>query len=42
VNAYTVDYGPVGRRAVIELLHRAHQAGIIPKRVDLAFVSADS
>lgn len=42
VNAYTVDYGPVGRRAVSELLQRAHQAGIIPAPVDLAFVSADS
>ena len=42
VNGYTVDYGPVGRRAVSELLARAHRAGIIPARVDLAFVSADS
>lgn len=42
VNAYTVDYGPVGRRAVRELLARAHQAGIIPAPVDLAFISADS
>jgi len=42
VNAYTVDYGPVGRRAVSELLARAHGAGIIPAPVDLAFVSADS
>ena len=42
VNAYTVDYGPVGRRAVAELLARAHRAGIIPAAVDLAFVSADS
>jgi 1,4-dihydroxy-6-naphthoate synthase len=42
VNAYTIDYGPSGRRAVGELLARAHQAGIIPAPVDLAFVSADS
>lgn len=42
VNAYTVDYGPVGRRAVRELLARAHRAGIIPAPIDLAFVSADS
>jgi 1,4-dihydroxy-6-naphthoate synthase len=42
VNAYTVDYGPVGRRAVSELLARAHSAGIIPAPIDLAFVSADS
>lgn len=42
VNAYTVDYGPVGRRAVKELLVRAHRAGIIPAQQDLAFVAADS
>jgi 1,4-dihydroxy-6-naphthoate synthase len=42
VNPYTVDYGPVGRRAVNELLTRAHGAGIIPAPVDLAFVSSDS
>ena len=42
VNAYTVDYGPVGRRAVRELLTRAHRAGIISAPVDLAFISADS
>lgn len=42
VNAYTVDYGPVGRQAVGELLRRAHQSGLIPAPVDLAFVSADS
>ncbi|HET9385589.1 MAG TPA: MqnA/MqnD/SBP family protein, partial [Gemmatimonadales bacterium] len=42
VNAYTVDYGPVGKRAVNELLVRAHRAGIIPAQQDLAFVSADS
>jgi 1,4-dihydroxy-6-naphthoate synthase len=42
VNAYTVDYGASGRRAVTELLSRARSAGIIPGAVDLAFVSADS
>jgi 1,4-dihydroxy-6-naphthoate synthase len=42
VNAYTVDYGPVGRQAVQELLRRAHHARLIPAPVDLAFVSADS
>src|SRR5262245_8868456 len=30
VNAYTVDYGDVGRRAVRELLARAHRARLIP------------
>lgn len=42
VNAYTVDYGELGRRAVRELLARAHAAGLIPASVDLAFVAADS
>jgi len=42
VNAYTVDYGVLGRRAVAELLTRAQAAGLIPASVDLAFVAADS
>jgi len=42
VNAYTVDYGTLGRRAVAELLARAHAARLIPAPVDLAFVAADS
>lgn len=42
VNAYTVDYGALGRRAVSELLRRAHAARIVPHSVDLAFVAADS
>jgi len=42
VNAYTVDYGELGRRAVAELLTRAHAAHLIPAPVDLAFVAADS
>ena len=42
VNAYTVDYGATGRRAVTELLARAHAAGIIPNPVALAFITADS
>ncbi len=42
VNAYTVDYGELGRRAVRELLTRAHAAHLIPAPVDLAFVAADS
>src|SRR5213595_622565 len=36
VNAYTVDYGVLGRRAVGELLARARAAGLIPAAVDLA------
>ena len=42
VNAYTVDYGAKGRRAVAELLKRARAAGLIATDVDLAFVAADS
>ncbi|MGH7698904.1 MAG: menaquinone biosynthesis family protein [Gemmatimonadales bacterium] len=37
VNAFTLDYGPVGRRAVEELLGRAHAAGVIPAPVPVAF-----
>ncbi|HEU5260796.1 MAG TPA: MqnA/MqnD/SBP family protein [Gemmatimonadales bacterium] len=40
VNAYTVEYGPQGRRAVAELLSRAHRAGLVPGPVDLTFVAA--
>lgn len=42
VNAYTVDYGEQGRRAVTELLARAYHARIIPAPVALAFIGADS
>ncbi len=41
VNAYTVDYGPTGRRAVTELLDRAHRAGLIPGPIDVAFLTAN-
>ncbi len=40
VNAYTVDYGPTGRRAVAELLGRAHGAGLVPEPGHLVFLSA--
>lgn len=40
VNAYTVDYGATGRRAVSELLSRAHRAGLVPAIVDVSFVAA--
>ena len=39
VNDYTLDYGPLGRRAVAELLSRGHRAGIIPHAADPVFVS---
>jgi 1,4-dihydroxy-6-naphthoate synthase len=41
VNAFTVDYGAVGRRAVAELLRRGVAAGVLPRAIDLVFVSAD-
>jgi 1,4-dihydroxy-6-naphthoate synthase len=40
VNAYTVDYGALGRRALTELFARAHRAGFVPGPVDLTFVAA--
>jgi 1,4-dihydroxy-6-naphthoate synthase len=42
VNAYTIDYGATGRRAVAELLGRAHHAGLLAAPVDLTFVAAAS
>lgn len=41
VNDYTLDYGPRGRRAVIELLARAHAAGIVPRRMEPVFVAGE-
>jgi 1,4-dihydroxy-6-naphthoate synthase len=41
VNAYTVDYGPTGRKAVVELLRRGHRAGLIPGPIDVTFLSAN-
>ncbi|MBS1240838.1 MAG: hypothetical protein H6R40_265 [Gemmatimonadetes bacterium] len=38
VNQWTVDYGPVGRRAVQVLLDRAAEAGLIPHHVQVEFV----
>lgn len=38
VNDWTVDYGDTGRRAVHELLRRAHQAGLVPACDDIDFV----
>ena len=40
VNDYTVDYGAIGRRAVAELLDRAHRAGLLAAPVHLSFVAA--
>ena len=41
VNDYTVDYGPTGRQAVVELLRRGHRAGLIPGPIDVTFLSAN-
>jgi 1,4-dihydroxy-6-naphthoate synthase len=38
VNEWTVDYGPRGRQAVQLLLDRAHEAGMIERRVIVEFV----
>jgi 1,4-dihydroxy-6-naphthoate synthase len=38
VNDWTLDFGPVGRRAVAELLARGHAAGVIPRGVTPEFV----
>ena len=37
VNDYTIDYGERGREAVRLLLERAHEAGVIPRPVQLQF-----
>jgi 1,4-dihydroxy-6-naphthoate synthase len=42
VNTYTVDYGPTGRRAVSELMARAHRAGLLPAPIHVTFVTAES
>ncbi len=38
VNAYTLDYGSEGRRAVRELLARGHAAGLVPDPGTIEFV----
>jgi len=39
VNKWTLSYGDVGRQAVRELLHRGHQAGIVPAVKQLDFIT---
>ena len=41
VNAFTVDYGELGRRAVADLLRRGAAAGLLPGGVDLTFIGAE-
>jgi 1,4-dihydroxy-6-naphthoate synthase len=38
VNDFSIDVGPEGEKAVIELLSRAEEAGIIPKAKQPVFV----
>jgi 1,4-dihydroxy-6-naphthoate synthase len=38
VNDWTLDFGPRGREAVVELLARAHAAGALPRLVEPEFV----
>jgi len=38
VNDWTLDFSPVGRQAVVELLARGHQAGIIPPVEKIEFI----
>lgn len=38
VNDWTLDYGDRGRQAVRLFLQRGHEAGLIPRRVDVEFV----
>ena len=40
VNHWTLDYGDAGRRAVQQLLDRGHAAGLLPRRIEAEFVSA--
>jgi 1,4-dihydroxy-6-naphthoate synthase len=36
-NQDTLDYGEAGRRAIVELMHRGHAAGVIPHHVAVEF-----
>jgi len=38
VNDWTLDFGPVGRQAIHELLGRGHALGIIPHAVEVEFI----
>lgn len=38
VNDWTLDFGPRGRQAIVELLGRGHRAGLIPHAVDVEFI----
>jgi 1,4-dihydroxy-6-naphthoate synthase len=38
VNDFTLDYGPIGKKAIREFLARAGQEGLIPEKLELQFV----
>ena len=42
VNDFTLDYGPIGRRAIDEFLSRAHRAGAIPHSIAVEFAEIPS
>ncbi len=37
VNDYTLDYGDAGRRAIETFLKRGHEAGVLPRPVDIEY-----
>jgi 1,4-dihydroxy-6-naphthoate synthase len=38
VNQWTIDYGDTGRRAVVDLLRRGHEVGLVPSVHEVDFV----
>jgi 1,4-dihydroxy-6-naphthoate synthase len=38
VNRWTLDYGDTGRQAIVELLRRGHQVGMVPDLEQIDFV----
>jgi 1,4-dihydroxy-6-naphthoate synthase len=42
VNDWTLDFGERGRRAVVELLRRGHEAGVIPTLIEPEFVEMEA
>lgn len=42
VNDWTLDFGPQGREAVVQLLRRGYEAGVIPQLVTPEFVGSES
>jgi len=42
VNDYTLDYGDSGRRAIRQFLAEGHEAGLIPRPLELEFVGEEA